>query len=294
MKLLLIILLLLAALGGVVVWLAITPAKRKQRERDDRRKRFVVNESSERVALAPERTRPVSGISPEDPPVAQERSPQPPSSDGPLGHAEGERGRLVQTPEGERILSRPPFELRATLLSRHGTRYFNALARRVPSWVVVCPRVRLDSIVQARNPTRSPAIDSLDWATWRRRVRMRSVDYVLCDRRTFRPLLAILIERPLSSSDKRAVFEVAGGRDRIPDEVFHVAGLPMLRLTGDFRQDWTLIRPYVDQAILPSVSESAIDDAHVMDFASGEGVNADAFGLLSELDADAPSAEQRG
>lgn len=290
------ILVLLAALIGLVAWIAITPAKKKQRERDDRRRRFVVTESGERVPLAPAGAKPAPSLHSQRPQPEATWLPASTAADAlsMSGVAEGERGRLVNTPDGERILTRPPFELRAALLSRQGTRYFNALARRVPTWVVVCPRVRLDSIVQARNPTRTPAMDALDWATWRRRVRMRSVDYVLCDRRTFRPLLAMLIERPPISPGKRVAFEIAGGQDRIPDEVFQVAGLPMLRLSGNFREDWPLIRPYVDQAILPSVSESAIDDAHAPDFATTEAVDPAAFSVLSDLDADASSIEPRG
>lgn len=247
------------ALAGLIAWVALTPAKRRQREREDRRRRFVVENTDERLALNPEHTpAPSSGSGETSAWLGA-------AATGEVTRIEpGVTGRLVETPVGERIMTTPPFGLRESLLGVRGTRYFRSLSRHVPAWVVVCPKVRMDSIVSPKNPVKAMVRDALDWATWRRRVRLRSVDFLLCDSRTFRPLLAIVITRTGTANGVRSMFAVGGGQDRIPDEVFQAVGLPMVRVSGVFRKDWSMIRPYVDQAILPSVSEDAIDAAHGM------------------------------
>jgi Protein of unknown function (DUF2726) len=238
--------------AGVGVWWLSAPARTRRREADARRKRYVVKDSAERVGIAEARGvgKPTGGLTLDEiRPVEMVRGAGA-VSNGVV------TGRLVQTPAGERILTTPPFVMRESVLGERGARYFQALSARVPAWVVVCPKVRLEALVTPTNPV---GHDAVDWATWRKRVRLRSVDYVLCDRRTFKPLVAIVFDRP----GKRASHaEVGGGQDRIPDEVLQTAGLKLLRLSGEFSKDWGLIKPYVDQAILASVDEDEIDRVH--------------------------------
>jgi hypothetical protein len=127
--------------------------------------------------------------------------------------------------------------------------------------VVVCPKVRLDSLLM---PTRPDGRDAEDWRTWRHRVRMRAIDFVLCDRRTWKPLLAVIIEgAPGASTEAGTTGEAmkfGGGKDRIIDEVLGSVGLPLVRGTGRFADDWAMIRPYVENAILPAPSEEQVSD----------------------------------
>jgi hypothetical protein len=163
-------------------------------------------------------------------------------------------GRLVNTPDGEMILTTPPFALRGPLFPGRSGRFVNMLMRRVPAWVAVCPKVRLDALL---TPTRPDGRDPADWREWRRRVRVRSVDLVLCDRRDWRPVVAVVFD-PRPAVDARAI---AGGQDRIIDEVLAGVGLPLLRLSGVFEKDWPVIKPYVDELILPSVDERRVIEA---------------------------------
>jgi hypothetical protein len=184
-------------------------------------------------------------------------------------------GRMVQTPDGEMILTTPPFALRNAIFGRSVGRFVNALYRRVPAWVIVCPRVRLDTLVV---PTPPDARDPADWREWRKRVRMRSLDIVLCDRRTWKPLVAVLFDsRPTNA---RAM---GGGKDRMTDEVLSHVGLPLLHLTGDIVADWPLIQPYVEDSILRHVSEEELLEA-TMERASP--VDADSAATLLRLDAE--------
>ena len=72
-------------------------------------------------------------------------------------------------------------------------------------------------------------------------------------------MLAILFER---HDGEVRVTEIASGRDRIVDEVLASVGLPFIRATGRFKDDWHVIRPYVEQAMLPSsLAEETEDDS---------------------------------
>lgn len=232
---------------------AIATSGPKARAREERRRRFHLQETGERIELAGapvgapalpkiEEVAPIGAPAPRraeaEPAIVETQEPRP--SRQPLG-------RLVMTPDGEAILTTPPFELRESLFTNRSGRYVSALYRRVPPWVVVCPKVRLDALL---TPTPPDGRDSEDWRTWRNRVRMRSVDLVLCDRRTWRPLLAVVIDTAHNDAHK-----LGGGKDRIIDEVLGAVGLPFVRGTGRFVDDWPMIRPHIEHAILPAPEE---------------------------------------
>jgi len=247
------------------------------RARRARRQRYQLEDSASRIPLAANAapaaapqpleelapiSRPYDGAPPA--PFARAESPEP------LGRGAAPLGRMVMTPDGEMILTQPPFALREAIFTRKAGRYVAAMYRRLPPWVVVCPRVRLDSLL---SPTKPDGRDAADWRTWRHRVRMRSLDFVLCDRRTWKPLLAVIIEgAPGAANDPvqkpgsapggapGEAMKIGGGKDRIVDEVLGAVGLPLIRGTGRFNEDWAMIRPYVETAILPSPSEADMAD----------------------------------
>jgi len=263
-------------LGSVViVWVSRT----EERRREDRRKRFEIEDTAERVPLVTDEGRRArrrenqegtaifigrdEAISP--PHQVPETSGDPRGGIDPdpditalLGETRGDQsgslGRVVRTPDGEAILTNPPFKMRGAIFSKRHGRYTASMMRRLPPWLVLMPRVRLDTFV---TPTSPDGRDPADWRTWRRRVRMRSVDLILCDRRTWSPILAIIFER--STTAARASL-IGGGRDNIVDEVLMTIGLPFVRSNGNFKEDWHVIRPYVEQAMLPSVGELAVDE----------------------------------
>lgn len=269
-KVILTLLILLAIAVAAVTILALRA--RRDKSQSEKRRRFILQDTGERMPMAPEgeAASPVSeadGLF-EDAPTGRTREaraahddvratfPDAQLADQPQSSRKGVSARIVETPDGEMILTDPPYRVREAILSTRLGRYTNKLGRRLPAWIVACPRVRLDALV---SPTRPDGRDAEDWANWRRRVRVRSVDLVLCDRRNWRPIVAIVFE---ATSRLPAVRTIAGGQDRIIDEVLRAAGLPMLRLSGSLTRDWGLIQPYVDQAILPSVSDETIETAH--------------------------------
>lgn len=146
---------------------------------------------------------------------------------------------MVLTPDGEMIITTPPFRLRETILSPREAAYAAAISRRLPRGLVLCPKVRLESLL---TPTPPDGRDPEDWRTWRRRVRMRAVDFVICDTSggRWRPLIAVEVDRP-----PMAIRKIGGGVDRIIDEVLTAAGLPFVRCTGEPDADWPMIEPYL-------------------------------------------------
>lgn len=257
-------------LAAIVVAVAVAigtsgPAARARRER---RQRFQLHETGERIGLADERSPALPPRAPaEIDPVSRPFAAPQPNIATPVIETQDPRparrplGRMVMTPDGETILTTPPFELRESIFTRRAGRYITSLYRRLPPWVVICPKVRLDSLLI---PTKPDGRDAEDWRTWRQRVRIRAIDFVLCDRRTWKPLLAVLIEGPPGpAQDSTAAPEamrLGGGKDRIIDEVLSAVGLPFIRGTGRFSEDWAMIRPYVENAILPAPSESELLD----------------------------------
>jgi hypothetical protein len=105
---------------------------------------------------------------------------------------------------------------------------------------------------------------------------VRSIDLLLVDHRTWEPLLAIVLERdhaPVAGA-------IGGGKDRIIDEVLATIGLPLIRGTGSFKEDWPAIRPYVEQAMLPTGE----DADHEPSILSGNTWDASAVVKLLRID----------
>lgn len=253
--------LLILGLMVVISVIIIVVTRREETRREKQRERFELRDTGERLPLAGpkapvEPPRPIEEIATfVSTEIADDKRAEETREDKALtAIAEGEdlklpTGRFVKTPDGESLLTTPPFKRRESIFSKKHGRYAQSLTRRLPPWLVVCPKVRLDTLV---SPTSPDGRDPDDWREWRRRVRMRAVDLVLIDRRTWEPLLAIVLDRDHPTS----AVTVGGGKDRIIDEVLAAVHLPLIRGTGSFKDDWPAIRPYVDQAMLPSSEDS--------------------------------------
>lgn len=281
--------LVLVILGLMVVAsiVVIVVTRRDEARREKRRQRFEITDTGQRLPLAAERPpasppKPVEEIAAF---VATEPLREP---DEELARTRAERsvaeeepstspvGRFVHTPDGESLLTTPPFKRRDAIFSRRHGKYALSLIRRLPPWLSVCPKVRLDTLV---SPTTPDGRDPEDWREWRRRVRVRSVDLLLVDQRTWEPLLAILLER----DHPAAASTVGAGRDHIVDEVLTAVGIPMIRATGSLRDDWPAIRPYVEQAMLPTTEDA---DREPSALAGGNAWDASAVVKLLRMDDD--------
>lgn len=253
----LVILILAVMLVVSVVIVVVT--RRDDARRAARERRFEIRDTGQRIPLAADRppapaTSPVAEIAPPPARPSPERTPDAEAAAlATVTEAEDEgmlppRGRLVRSADGEMLLTDPPFKRRGTIFTKRHGKYALGLIRRLPPWLVICPRVRLDTLV---SPTSPDGRDPADWREWRRRVRVRSVDLVLVDRRTWEPILAIMLDKDARPS----ATTIGGGRDRIIDEVLAAVEIPLVRGSGSLKEDWAAIRPYVDHAMLPTAED---------------------------------------
>lgn len=258
---------LLIALASA--WVLHRTQKARSRAQDEARKRYQLSDTGERIAFLdgdPNRPRGprLKDLLRDE---GREATAQRIVSDPSASTLVGADARLVQGVDGDMLLTSPPFALRLSVLGARLGRYVNRLSRRLPPWVVVCPRVRLDSIVVATNPL---GRDALDWRRWRKRARMRSVDILICDRRDWRPIVAIVLRREHTSLLERLKLPSGGpggsGGDRLTDEILNHVGLPIVYATGTLSNDWRKIAPYIDEAILrtrdPCVEGDPWDGSH--------------------------------
>lgn len=242
---------LLIALASA--WVLHRTQKARSRAQDEARKRYQLSDTGERIAFLdgdPNRPRGprLKDLLRDD---DREAKAQQIVSDASAATVAGVDTRLVQGLDGDMLLTSPPFVLRPSVLGARLGRYVNRLSRRLPPWVVVCPRVRLDSIVVSTNPL---GRDALDWRRWRKRARLRSVDILICDRRDWRPIVAIVLRREHTSLLERLRLPSGGpggsGGDRLTDEILNHVGLPIVYASGTLSGDWRKIAPYIDEAIL--------------------------------------------
>ncbi len=145
--------------------------------------------------------------------------------------------RTVVTPDGPMALTRPPFKLRKSIMSFRERGYARAIAVRMPSGFVMCPQVRLDALLTPTSPKGRP-ID--DWRNWRRRVRLRAVDFVICRMHDWSPVVALEVEARERSASAQT-------RDKMIDEALHEVGLALIRCSGEPEHDWAMIEPYLTE-----------------------------------------------
>ncbi len=118
-----------------------------------------------------------------------------------------------------------PYKLRDPLLPAVETHFYQVLLAVVGKRVVICPKMRLADVFRVQ------ASDE-HYKTFYKRIAYRSVDFLLCERYTLKPLLAIELydhSQPRAQRKKR---------DPFIDKVFKAAKLPILHLVA--QQDYNL------------------------------------------------------
>lgn len=145
--------------------------------------------------------------------------------------------RRVMTPNGPMELTSPPFKLRNSIMTWRERAYARAITARMPSGYVLCPQLRLDTLLVPTRPDERPADD---WRTWRQRVRVRAIDFVVCRLPDWAPVLAIEIDRgnPEATRDTQ---------DKMTVETLAEVGLALVRCSGSPEKDWPMIEPYVPE-----------------------------------------------
>ena len=112
-----------------------------------------------------------------------------------------------------------PYRRKASLFTRDERRFYDALRQVTGDRFLVFAQMRLIDLVEVpRGSAGSPF--------WFAKVRHKHVDFVLCDRETATPVLAIELDGASHESD------VQRQRDVEKDAVLRQAGLPLLRVAS--------------------------------------------------------------
>jgi hypothetical protein len=132
----------------------------------------------------------------------------------------------------------PSYRVRADFLSVTELSFMRVAQIAVLERFVIVPKVNLADLFF------SPTSDPVD----RNRISQKHLDFLCCDRETFRPVLGIELDD--SSHQRAARIE----RDAFVDAVFASAGLPLLRLPARQSYSSGQIAAAIDEALLAAAT----------------------------------------
>ena len=111
-----------------------------------------------------------------------------------------------------------PYHLRDDFLSPAELGFYHVLRNTVADWAMVCPKVSLKDLFFAQTG------DYGQNRSWMNRIDRKHVDFLLCDPRTMRPLMGVELDDASHERPSRQE------RDRFVEQVFAVAGLPLVQI----------------------------------------------------------------
>jgi very-short-patch-repair endonuclease len=111
-----------------------------------------------------------------------------------------------------------PYRLRDDFLSPAELNFYRVLQTAVGDWAVICPKVSLDDLFYAKSGDHRLNV------AYQNKIARKHVDFLLCDSQSIRPLLGVELD---DLSHRRATRQE---RDRLVEQVFAVAGLPLQRV----------------------------------------------------------------
>lgn len=109
-----------------------------------------------------------------------------------------------------------PYALRDDWLSAAELSFLGVLRVVTQDRFVACPKVGLQDIFFAKSGSNSQA--------YRNKINRKHVDFLLCDATSYKPVMGVELDDSSHGRKDRAE------RDRFVDQVFAVAGLPLLRV----------------------------------------------------------------
>jgi len=133
-------------------------------------------------------------------------------ADGDRWRIEDTQAILDQTADDQEL----PYRLRDDFLSAAELSFFRVLGSVIQDKAVICPKVRLADLFFVARPHENQS--------YRNKIDRKHVDFLLCDPLTLKPLLGVELD---DSSHARSSRQE---RDQFVDDVFEVAGLPLLRV----------------------------------------------------------------
>lgn len=121
------------------------------------------------------------------------------------------------------------------IMTQAETRFFQILTEAIGDGYYVFPQVHLSSILEHR-------IHGQNWWAAFHHINRKSVDFVICDKKTVRPLAAIELDDWSHNLDHRK------DRDREVERIFEGAQLPLIRFDGKTRFTYDMLRETIKRS----------------------------------------------
>jgi hypothetical protein len=135
-------------------------------------------------------------------------------------------GRRIYKPKG-------PY-----LLSSGEKKFFDALINVISPKQYVCPKVRIADLVEVD----LPESDKDFWKSFNK-ISQKHVDFVICDRNDFSPLLIIELDGGSHKEKSQSL------RDELVNKVFKDADIPILHIKPTSFYEYKTLREEISQAI---------------------------------------------
>ena len=119
-----------------------------------------------------------------------------------------------------RILARPrklPYTTRDSLLTRSELKFYRVLVKAVSADWEIFAMVRIADLMRVKKGTRQ-------YRKWLNKILAKHVDFVICDSENLVPLVAIELDDASHNRPDRIE------RDKLVNEIFQSAGMPLLRI----------------------------------------------------------------
>jgi len=129
--------------------------------------------------------------------------------------------------------------MQEAFLTDEQVRFYHALRSAVKDWAVVCPKVNLIQLTAVAKPRRSGDIARLE------QLAGLSIDFVLCDHQTLRPLLGVLLQHSPVQSEAAPNPDRRAYRGQLVAAALSTAGLPVVTIAARDAYNERVLRSYL-------------------------------------------------
>lgn len=113
-----------------------------------------------------------------------------------------------------------PYSKKQYILTKAENNFFFVLNTALSNNYYICPKVRMSDILDIT--------DKKNWQSYFNKITMKHVDFLVCENKSFKPVLAIELDD--SSHNSKKVSE----RDDFVNKAYKSAGLPCMRVKASY------------------------------------------------------------
>jgi len=142
------------------------------------------------------------------------------------------------------------YQAAESLASKGELAFYAVLQAAIEDKALICPKVRMLDVISAHQTE--------NWQSYNNRLMQKHIDFVLCEPRTLRPLVAIeLDDRTHQRKDRQE-------RDEFINQVYQAAKLPVLHIKAEAHYEPVTLRQQLAAhvaGLLPSAPEAVAPTA---------------------------------